>query len=75
MHPSTNQINPALVTLGTVARELDIAQSTAWARTSRGDIPAQFVCGRFLVERPVLDRLVREKAEREAAADSSRAFA
>jgi hypothetical protein len=75
MHPSTNQINPALVTLGTVARELDIAHSTAWARTIRGDIPAQFVCGRFLVERQVLDRLVREKAEREAAADSSRAFA
>ena len=48
------------VLLGEVAAALGIARSTAWARAIRGAIPAEFRGGRYLVDRRVLKRLVRE---------------
>jgi hypothetical protein len=60
------------VLLGEVARALGIARSTAWARALRGDIPAEWRGGRFIVQRRALNRLVREQV---AAAETPRAIA
>jgi hypothetical protein len=48
------------VLLGEVAEALGIARSTAWARVLRGIIPAEWVGGRYIVQRETLDRLVAE---------------
>lgn len=51
------------VLLGEVARTLGIARSTAWARCLRGEIPAEWRGGRFLVKRRVLNRLVAQQTK------------
>jgi len=55
------------ILLGEVARELRIARSTAWARCLRGEIPAEFRGGRFIVSRRTLNRLMAERERRDAA--------
>ena len=52
------------VALGEVARVLGVARSTAWARVIRGDIPARWSGGRFLVRRRDLDQIVARVAQR-----------
>jgi hypothetical protein len=51
------------VLLGEVARVLGIARSTAWARAIRGEIPAEWRGGRFIVRRRTLARLAREQVQ------------
>jgi hypothetical protein len=59
------------VLLGEVARVLGIARSTAWARVIRGDIPAEYRGGRYIVQRRLLNRLVAEKGGREKSGASA----
>lgn len=58
-HTSKRQDNDVL--LGEVARVLGCSRSTAWARVIRGDIPAEYRGGRFIVQRRVLNRLVAQQ--------------
>lgn len=48
--------------LGEVARTLGIPRSTAYIAARAGELPVEFVAGRYEMPRATLDRLVRERA-------------
>ena len=57
-----------VVLMSEIARALGMKRSSAYIAARAGELPVEFVAGRYEMSRDVLNRLARERASTETAA-------